>query len=715
MSALFPLYALGALAIAVPLVLHLIRRSPQGEVPFSSLMFLVPSPPRVTRRSRLDHILLLLLRAAAIALLAAAFARPFFRSEASVETGAARRHRVVVLIDTSASMRRDGLWEQAKARADRALAACGPADRLAVLAFDATARPVLSFGEARTLDPARRLAVARSRIEALTPTWGATRLGQALVEALAAIEDAAEPGEDTAAMPGRIVLVGDLPQGSQLEALGEREWPADVELELATVAAVDPTNAGLQPLVESAEALAAAAEAGAEPGIRVRVTNDAGSDRENFTLRWVGPDGAEVEPGVSAYVPPGESRVVRVAPPVAAGPGQPAPTALRLSGDGHPFDNTLHLAVEARERSRVLYVGPDAADDPAGLLYYLGRVFEGYARRAVRVEPVAPAEPIDWPPADRPALIVLAGEAGARNADRLRGFVEEGGTLLAVLTAPGSAATLGAVAGVAPPEVAEAAGPRDQMLGEIAFDHPLFTPLAGAQFNDFTRIRFWKHRVIDPAALGGEARVLARFEDGSPALLTRRVGKGDLYVLASGWGPADGQLARSSKFVPLMTTLLEGPGTALPGDALHRVGDRVPLPAAAASEERSVRKPDGTSVTIEPGSDRFDGADAPGVYAVEAGGVRRPFAVNLDPAESRTAPLPPEALEQLGCRLAGRTPRSEERAREQARQLYNAELENRQQLWRWPMLAAIGVLIVETLVAGRRGRTRPVASEASQS
>ena len=63
MSFLTPLTSLGLLAIAAPIVFHLIRRTPRGEVPFSSLMFLSPSPPRLTRRSRLDHLLLLLLRA----------------------------------------------------------------------------------------------------------------------------------------------------------------------------------------------------------------------------------------------------------------------------------------------------------------------------------------------------------------------------------------------------------------------------------------------------------------------------------------------------------------------------------------------------------------------------------------------------------------------------------------------------------------------------
>ena len=51
--------------------------------------------------------------------------------------------------------------------------------------------------------------------------------------------------------------------------------------------------------------------------------------------------------------------------------------------------------------------------------------------------------------------------------------------------------------------------------------------------------------------------MLARFENGDAAVIEKLVGKGRLVVLASGWQPADGQLARSSKFVPLMWALLE--------------------------------------------------------------------------------------------------------------------------------------------------------------
>src|SRR5919107_5630083 len=100
MSLLAPLYIAGLLAIAAPIIFHLIRRTPQGRQSFSSLMFLDPSPPRITRRSRLTNIVLLLLRAAALALLAFAFARPFFKQRADGGVSAADGRRVAILVDT---------------------------------------------------------------------------------------------------------------------------------------------------------------------------------------------------------------------------------------------------------------------------------------------------------------------------------------------------------------------------------------------------------------------------------------------------------------------------------------------------------------------------------------------------------------------------------------------------------------------------------------
>jgi len=74
------------------------------------------------------------------------------------------------------------------------------------------------------------------------------------------------------------------------------------------------------------------------------------------------------------------------------------------------------------------------------------------------------------------------------------------------------------------------------------------------------------------------------------------------------------------------------------------------------------------------------------------------------------APLAVERLEQLGVRMATAGPGPADR--ERIRQMQNAELEGRQKLWRWPILAAIVTLIVETWLAASRGRARPTRAEA---
>src|SRR2546426_5601378 len=111
MSFFAPLFLLGALAVAAPIVFHLIRRTTREKTPFSTLMFLQPTPPRVTRRSRLENVWLLLLRCLVIALLALGFARPFLQRAVSSATPAGAGKRAIILVDTSAGMRRGKLWD----------------------------------------------------------------------------------------------------------------------------------------------------------------------------------------------------------------------------------------------------------------------------------------------------------------------------------------------------------------------------------------------------------------------------------------------------------------------------------------------------------------------------------------------------------------------------------------------------------------------------
>ena len=77
MSFLYPAFLVGALAMAVPIVLHLLRRDVAPDVPFSAVRLLQKSPVEQSRRRQLKDLLLLAARVAALLLLALAFARPY--------------------------------------------------------------------------------------------------------------------------------------------------------------------------------------------------------------------------------------------------------------------------------------------------------------------------------------------------------------------------------------------------------------------------------------------------------------------------------------------------------------------------------------------------------------------------------------------------------------------------------------------------------------
>ena len=79
---------------------------------------------------------------------------------------------MVILLDTSASMRREGLWSQARALAKRYLRQASPADRLSVVAFDRQPRTVVSFTEWSSWPLDQRAAMAEQRLEAVSPGWG---------------------------------------------------------------------------------------------------------------------------------------------------------------------------------------------------------------------------------------------------------------------------------------------------------------------------------------------------------------------------------------------------------------------------------------------------------------------------------------------------------------------------------------------------------------
>jgi hypothetical protein len=696
MSFLTPLFLIGGLALALPVLFHLIRRTSKERTVFSSLMFLSPSPLRLTKRSRLEHWLLLLLRCLALALLALGFARPFFKQSLPAEAAAGAARRRVVLVDTSASMRRAGLWDQARARVDQLLKSSAPSDQVAVFTFSKQSRLLVSFGEWASTAVAARPAMVSARLRAMAPGWEGTQLGAALITGAEALGDG--DGQKTTG-PLEIILVSDLQAGSHTEVLQGYEWPKGVALIVESLTVRQSTNAGLQLLADVTDG-----DRQAAANVRVRVSNSADAKREQFKIGWARDNGGEfIGAPVETYVPPGQSRIVSL-PVAVAGGAQ----AITLRGDDEDFDNTVFVIPPAPQKITVAYLGAEPADDSRQPLFFLRRALPVTPRLVITVLASKPAAPL---PTDA-ALFVVTDALSAAQASALREQVLAGKTVLAVPKNAAAAAALAPVLGLGTLPVEEGKVKNYAMLAEINFQHPLFAAFADPRYSDFTKIHFWKYRRIDFSAVAG-ASMVAKFDNGDPALVEISVGKGRVVVLASGWNTDDSQLAVSSKFVPLLYALLEHSGAIRGEVGASLVGNNLDFGGPVGSAK--LLSAAGVSIEVAADATTSGPIAAPGIYRlVNERGLVRSFAVNLDPVESRTAPMAADELERLGAPVAqAKAAPVNEAARQVA--LQGVEAEGQQKLWRWFIIATLLLLLSESLLAGRAARKGTVAGSPAAS
>ncbi len=683
MSFLAPFFLAGGLMIGLPILFHLIRRTTRETTLFSSLMFLMPTPPRVTKRSRVDNLLLLLLRCLAVILLAVAFARPLMVwAQRDDDVSGDAPARTIILVDTSASMRRDGLWASAQEEVARLVSAFGPSDAVTIASFSQLPRPLVGFDQWIGTAHSERAERVRAALSVVQPGWQATALDAALLYAV----DLLEQPRDGFRKGGEIVVVTDLQEGSQLTDIQGFEWPKETRVRVVPVSA-SGENASVAWVGDQS-----VTSAGTDGfSARLRVTNHpADAERYQFSLNW-GAEGAEST--LPAYVPGGQSRVLKAVKLSAQG------QAIRLTGDTVEFDNSLFVAESPRPRLLVLFAGQDEATKPGELLYFLQRALGETPREQIEVRRLDPTQPIRQVDLQAAHLFVLGREAGPEAIAAARRFAERGKIALLPLTIGTTAEEVSALLGTPITALSEARVRDYAMLSEIDFTHPFFAPFADPRFSDFTKIRFWKHRKLDLTGTQA-ARVIARFDDGDPALVEVPIGKGRAVLLASSWLPADGQLALSSKFVPLMNGILAASSPLPPQRGQYFVGDEVLL---STVDDRTVRSPDGGEIRVAGGS-RFVGTETPGIYSVVETGAR--FAVNLSPEESKLLPLATERLTALGVPMAEAAAVADPSNRT-AEQRRATELEAQQKAWRWLIVAALVILLLETALAGRLTHSTP--------
>jgi len=684
MTWLFPFYLLGAAAVIAPILLHLRRRPPQDRVEFSSLLFLDAQTPVPVSKRRLENWLLLLLRCLALILLALMFARPFLRSESAASTSPDRA--TLILIDRSASMRRDDLWQRALDEAKRTAQSAKITDRVALAVFDQKLTPLWTFEEDRT-SPASRSTEFPTRLASHSPSWSATHLDRALIDAVALFDT------NTASLKKHILLITDLQEGTHLDALRTIAWPADLRLQ---VHRLDPANADNLSLALAASDSTtdtpvrpdASAKTQAST-IRTRLANTRDSRLRDFTLAWK--DGPKSD-SITAQLQPGASRILT------APPNSTNATTLTLTGDTQDFDNHLYIAPPQPRTVRIHFLGDNTTrDEAASPLYYLSRALQPTAT-------LAPALSADKKlPAQSPDIIFLSGATtNAETSTALRDFLTQGGFLVHVIASPNDATLIKTLTGLNDLTITDGDTTDDyRMLGEVNTAHPLLKPFADPRLRDFTKLRFWHHRLItfkdDPTK---KLETLASFDNGHPAILTARIGKGTLILLASGWHPGDSQFALSTKFVPLLYGWLAAAGFSHDPAASLIVGDALPL---EATQSHTITDPDNKTYSLKPGQ-TFT-TELIGLHTITTASRKQTVAVNLPPDEGRVLPLEPQKLADYGIKLAASVDLDSATASADQQRLSATETEQRQRSWWWILLILLAVLLLETWLAGRNRQT----------
>ena len=673
MNFLVPAFLAGLLALAVPIAMHLRHREKGTPVRFPSLMFLEQLSIRTSKRQRITDWPLLLLRALALALLVLAFARPF-AGDADAEAAADAPSTKVLLLDRSMSMGHSESWAAAIDSARRIVREAGPEDRLALVFFDDEA------------EVAQTLTTDRSAIDALLQT---ARPGARGTRYVSALRTARSVLLDAPNVPAEILVITDLQRGG-VAGLAGLELPSRITVRAVPVAPTSRANASVSGVdvrrVADAERTRLAVQArvmsrglDAPRTLRARLEIDGrASGEQEVTLPA---DGERVVSFEGVPLPSGRVRGL-----------------ITLDNDLLAADDTFHFALAGEDALPVVLLAAGDALDSETLFTERALVIgRAPTVRVVRRRPGT----LDASALQGAGLVfVWDTPLTASEQTALDAFVRAGGGAVVVIGRRLS--TRGAVV---PLGVATVDGNADRFadrggtFGEVQNEHPLFSAFRDAP-GALTSARFVRYARIE-SPVGSD--VLARFDDGLPAVLERRDGAGRVITLATPMDTRTGDLPLQPAFFPFLRRLVLHASGHSAAPLWQTTSEAWALPKSLA--EPVVSTPSGD--IVRPVANDSAGAAVPlserGVYSayatVVSGDPATTVAVNSSAVESDLTPVDAREL------LVGVSVSNEEDGAT-AGPAGSIELEKRQGLWRWMLIVAALLLVAETLLANRGWRGR---------
>ena len=584
-----PAFLAGLGLLTLPWLIHQIRRPEREPLRFSSLLFIPRIEKQVIERRRLQHLLLMLLRMAALAALTVAFTRPYWRVPAGSPTTSGPGLHVVAL-DVSYGMGRARAFDEARRKALEVVDRLRPEDRVGVVTFGLSPRvraPLRTADdpEAGGRDRARTALRAAALSEEGTDYLAALQLAQDLL--FTADESTPETAEAL-----WLHLVTDF-QAQGLAAASSSGWKLSPRIVLEPIP-VDTT----QGVNLSVTDLSARPVGNEELRVQARIRNWSENQDQRAQARLILAEASVATKSID--IAARNSTLVSFQLPLSQ-IGE-VEGRVEIEPDALETDNRRYFLARPLRRKRLILLADDAPEErwPASwfLAHGLGSA-DSTPWDVIRSTPEELGTHLRES-GTLPEVVILGGLKllEPTTVDQLLGYVAEGGALLAPLSGGWDDATLNQR--LLPALGLRATGrrfpvtrqSRFDMLAWIDFEHPVFAPLRGARFNDFSQVRFYNYHMIqaeDGDGPAGAAKILARLEgegadEPPPAMLEIRRGQGRLIVWAFGPELEWTNLPKNIKFIPVFhETLLYLSGAEAEGRSwtVGEVYDRLPLPSGA--------------------------------------------------------------------------------------------------------------------------------------
>lgn len=714
---LMPLFlAVGAAAASLPIIIHLLNRERARRLVFSTIRFIRMSHQVNVQRHKLKQFLLLLMRILILALLGIAFARPFFAAdvEATGETGGKRN--IVIILDNSYSMGYLDTFNRAKKEAMKFVDELHRGDNSALIFTANKARVV------KSLDAEHEL--IRSAL------LGA-KLTNHTTDYLDAIQSADEMLQEANIGQRQIYLVGDLQRIGWENFVETDKLSPGVQIAFIDMSAEASSNLAITGI--SVPQVVLNEQKPAE--VVVRVHNFGNKAVEDLPVKLVidenlvGTTRIDIEPNDIADAP---FQVRFQTEDVHTGYAELPDEALKI-------DNRRYFLVQSLESIKVHCVnGEPGRHNYENETFYLEMaVKEKGSKKAssLQVVPIDLTQSLHLPDASEIAkydVIILANvnRLAESEAERLKTFVSAGGGLIVTV---GDRVDLDAYRGelgdggigathsedaspLLPCNFVQAIGDaldRDQfrVITALNYDHPIFRPFRNPNHGDFGQGRFYRYLQAVPLA---NATVLARFDDGSPALFEKVYGSGRVLCFTSTIDREWTDLPIHGVYLPFLHEAIKYLALKRVDEQPdYRIGDPVELFVAVKQSPNTSPLSAETTVAIfnplgeetrtqinERGGVFYDATEHPGIYSAHVSGRQpRYFVVNPDTIESD--PTARDA-EELTSMLAGNAEAvaSNVVTSEMITQ-YHEEVEKHHGMWWYLMLGLFVLAVAEMFFANR--------------